>query len=98
MSASKEKDTRQAKTAFGQADPKTAHEAQQRKEEKRNNRLYGVIAVVFVIIAIACLVYRSNIIPKMVTAATIGDESYTAAEVNYYFVNNYQNFLSKNYN
>lgn len=60
--------------------------------------LYGVIAVVFVIIAIACLVYRSNIIPKMVTAATIGDESYTAAEVNYYFVNNYQNFLSQNYN
>lgn len=34
----------------------------------------------------------------MVTAATIGDESYTAAEVNYYFVNNYQNFLSQNYN
>ena len=98
MSASREKDTRQAKTAFGQADPKTAREAQQRKEEKRNNRLYGVIAVVFVIIAIACLVYRSNIIPKMVTAATIGDESYTAAEVNYYFVNNYQNFLSQNYN
>lgn len=98
MSASREKDTRQAKTAFGQAGPKTAHEAQQRKEEKRNNRLYGVIAVVFVIIAIACLVYRSNIIPKMVTAATIGDESYTAAEVNYYFVNNYQNFLSQNYN
>ena len=97
MSASREKDTRQAKAGFGQADPKTAREAQQRKEEKRNNRLYGVIAVVFVIIAIACLVYRSNLIPKMATAATIGDESYTAAEVNYYFVNNYQNFLSQNY-
>ena len=37
MSASREKQNRQA--AAGQTDPKTAREAQQRREEKRSNLL-----------------------------------------------------------
>lgn len=93
MSASREK-----KTRLDQQDaPKTAREIQQRKEQKRSNILYGTIAVVFVIVALICVIWKSNIIPKTATAVTIGDEKYTAAEVNFYFQNTYQNFVNQNY-
>ena len=91
MSASREKQNRQEQVSSGWVDPKTAREAQQRKQEKRSNRLYGLIAVVFVLVAVAAIIYRSNIIPKMSTAATIDGEKYTAAEVSFYYQNVYRN-------
>ncbi len=78
-------------------DPKTAREAQQRKAEKRSNILYSVIAVVFVLVAIVCIVWKSNVIPKMATAATVDGEKYSAAEVNFYYKTSVQNFASQNY-
>ena len=95
MSASREKQLRQEK--IGQPDPKTAREAQQRKQEKRSNILYGTIAVVFVIVALASLIWRSNIIERSATAATIDGEKYTAAEVNFFYQNAYRNFYNYNY-
>ena len=92
MSASREKQNRQAAQA---AAPKTAREAQQRREEKRSNLLYGLIAVVFLIILVVSAVWRSNIIPKMATAATIDGEKYSAAEVSYYYNNAYQSFVNQ---
>lgn len=92
MSASREKQNRQA---AGQADPKTAREAQQRKEEKRTNLLYGVIAAAVLIALIAAFVWRSDFIPKMTTAATIDGEKYTTAEVGYYYQTAYRNFLNQ---
>lgn len=97
MSASREKKTRQDLSGSNWSNPKTAREAQQRKEEKRSNLLYGTIGVVFLIVAIMAVIWKSNIIPKMATAATINGEKYTAAEVNYYFQNYYQNWLNNNY-
>jgi parvulin-like peptidyl-prolyl isomerase len=94
MSASKEKKGRQDQAATGWSDPKTAREAQQRKEEKRTNVLYGTIAVVFAVVAVICLIWRANLIPKLATAVTIDGEKYTAAEVNYYYKTVYQNFMS----
>ena len=92
MSASREKQNRQA--AAGQTDPKTAREAQQRREEKRTNLLYGVIAAAVLIAVIVSLVWRSDFIPKITTAATIDGEKYTAAEVDYYYQTAYRNFVS----
>ena len=46
MSASREKQNRQAQA--GQTNPKTAREAQQRREQKRSSILYGLIALAFV--------------------------------------------------
>ena len=94
MSASREKQNRQEQASSGWIDPKTAREAQQRKQEKRSNTLYGIIAVVFVLVAAAAILYRSNIIPKMSTAATIDGEKYSAAEVSFYYQNAYRSFLS----
>lgn len=92
MSASREKQNRQA--ANRQADPKTAREAQQRREEKRANLLYGVIAAAVVLAVIVSLVWRSNLIPRMSTAATIDGEKYTASEVSYYYQSAYRNFAA----
>lgn len=97
MSASREKKNRQDQIGSGWSDPKTAREAQQRKEEKRSNILYTVIAVVFVVVAVACIIWRSNIIQKTATAATIDGEKYNAAEVTFYYQNAYRTFLNNNY-
>ena len=97
MSASREKKTRQDLSKTDWTDPKTAREAQQRKAEKRSNTVYAVIAVVFVLVAAVSLVWKSQIIQKKATAAVIGDEKYTAAEVSYYFQQTYQNFVNQNY-
>ncbi|WP_298018556.1 peptidylprolyl isomerase [uncultured Dysosmobacter sp.] len=97
MSASREKKNRQDQVSSGWSDPKTAREAQQRKEEKRTNVLYTVIAVVFVVVAAAAIIWRSNIIQKTATAATIDGEKYNAAEVTFYYQNVYRSFLNNNY-
>jgi len=93
MSASREKQNRQA--AAGKTDPKTAREAQQRKEEKRTSLLYGIIAAAVLIAVIVSAVWRSDLIPKMTTAATIDGQSYSVPEVTYYYRTAYSNFLSQ---
>ena len=75
MSASREKKSRQEQTGSGWNDPKTAREAKERKEERRTNILYGTIGVVFLLVAIAAVVWKSNIIPKSATAVTINGET-----------------------
>ena len=97
MSASREKQNRQEQASTGWIDPKTAREAEQRRQEKRTSILYGVIGVIFAIAVVATLVWRSNVIPKMSTAATIDGEKYTAAEVNFYYQNAYQNLVNQLY-
>ena len=69
MSASREKKTRQDLSGSGWNDPKTAREAKQRQKEHSTNLLYGTIGVVFLVIAIAAVIWKSNIIPKTATAA-----------------------------
>ena len=94
MSASNENKPSRKADGINPGDPKTAREMKQRKEARRTNILYGTIGVVFLLLAIAAVVWKSNIIPKTVTAATVDGEKYTAAEVNFYYRNYYQNFLN----
>jgi len=94
MSESKEKKPNEGMASPGRSDPKTAREAQKRKEIRRSNILYGAIAVVFVLVAIVTFVWKSNIVQKSASAVTINGEKYTAAEVNYYYKNVYRTFLS----
>ena len=98
MSASKEKKNRQASAGMDWSDPKTAREAQQRKEERRSNRMYAAIAIVFVIVAVVTVVWKTNVIQRTVPAVTINGENYTSAEVNYYYKNIYQSVISNYYN
>ena len=89
MSASNEKKTR--KDAISET-PKTAMEIEKQKAEKRSNFLYGLIAVVFVVLAVVSLVWKSGIVNRTATAVTIDGQKYSAAEVNFYYQNVYRSF------
>ena len=97
MSASREKKVRQEQVSSGYTDPKTAKEAKERKEEKRSNTIYLLVAIAFVVVGIISLVWKSGITERNVTAVTIDGENYTAAETQYYYINNYQCFVSNYY-
>ncbi len=75
-------------------DEKAAREAARRKAEKRTNRLYAAIGVVFLLVAITAVIWRSNLIQKNATAITLGGEKFTAGEVNFYFENIYRSFIT----
>ena len=96
MSASREKKFRQDQSASGAANPRTARELEQLKAEKRTNLLYGIIGVLFAVVVVVCLVWKSNIIPRNATAVTVDGEKYTAAELNYYYQSVYRSFLQSN--
>ena len=70
MSASREKKNRQEVAASGVVDPKTARQAQEQAKERRSNRLYAIIAIAFVVVAIGLVVWNSNIIQRGTTAVT----------------------------
>lgn len=97
MSASREKQHRQELANSGWTDPKIIREEEQRRAEKRNNTLYVIIAVVFAIAVIASAIWRTNVIQKTSTAATIDGEKYTASEVNFYYLNTYSGFMNSYY-
>ena len=91
MSASREKKTRQNQTSTswtGSTSPST---------DKSSNALYTIIAVVFVIVAAAAIIWRTNVIPKTVTAATIDGVDYKVSEVDFYYANTVNDFMSRNY-
>lgn len=74
--------------------PKTAREAQQRKEEKRSNRLYAIIGIVFVVVAAAAILSRANLGARFSPAAEIDGQKYSAGEVEFYYSSVYQSFMS----
>jgi hypothetical protein len=93
MSASNEKNTPDEQKV-SRTGARTAREAKQRKEEKRSNLLYIVVAILFVIVAVISITWKSGIVQRKATAATINGVNYSAAEVEYYYKNAYQNFMS----
>ena len=95
MSASREKQNRQEMAENNVVDSKEINEMEQRQKEKRSNALYTAIAVVFLIFAVAAVVWRSNVIPKVATAATVDGEKYTAGEVSFYYNNAYMGLVNE---
>lgn len=88
MSASRERKKRQEFLAGGGVDKKAAQEAQRKSAERKSTILYSTIAVVFLAVTVFLLVYNSGILQrkaKTVTAVTIGDVSYTSADVAFYY-------------
>ena len=50
-----------------------------------------------VVVAIGLVVWNSNIIQRGTTAVTVEGESYSAAEVSYYYHNAYNSIVNSNY-
>lgn len=94
MSASTERKNRQAARAAG-TDKKmlAAQEAAKKNKESRRRWTLGTIAVVLLIALIFFL--DSGYLYTHTTALTVGDRSYSPAEVNYYYANGYHNFVNQ---
>lgn len=97
MSASREKKNRQELAASGIPDIKDIHAAEERKQQRRNNWLYGSIAVIFVVVAVALFVWNSNIIQRGSTAISVDGEKYSAAEVSYFYRSAYNSLTNSQY-
>ena len=97
MSASREKKNRQAFAASGAIDPKVARAAEEKAKQHKTNLLYGSIAVIFVVVAVLVLLWNSNVIQSGKTALTVGDETYSAAQVQYHYYAAYNEVRSSNY-
>ena len=85
MSASREKKNRQDLANQGIQDPKAIREAEEKAQQRKANRLYGTIAVVFVLVAALLVVVNSGVLERSATAITVDGENYTAAQMNYYY-------------
>ena len=85
MSASREKKNRQEKAAQGYVDPKVIREAEEKAAQKKSKMLYGIIAALFVIVAVVCLVINSGVLQRNAKAIAIDGEEFTAAEVSYFY-------------
>lgn len=94
MSASTERKMRQAARAAG-TDKKmlAAQEAARQKKKSQIRWTLGTIAVVLLIALIFFL--DSGALYTRTTALTIGDESYSPAEVNYYYANEYHTMVNQ---
>lgn len=85
MSASREKKNRQDLASQGIKDPKAIREAEEKAAQRKANRLYGGIAVLFVVVAVVLLLVNAGVFYRDPDAVTIDGENYSAAQVNYYY-------------
>lgn len=93
MSASKKKQQRKA-----EVDVEKVTQAQEEQAAyKKKARLYSVIAIVVVVLVAALLIWNSGIFQKNATAATIGDEKISVAELSYFYYNDYYRYLYSMY-
>ena len=94
MSASTQKKNRQAARAAG-TDKKTlaAQEEAKKRAKSRRNWTLGTIGVVLLIALILFL--NSGFLYTHTTAATINGQSYSPAELNYYYANQYNAFVKQ---
>ncbi len=81
MSASREKKQRQSVGP----DQKALKAQQEQAARRRTTIIYSVIAAVIAVLVIALLVWRSGFFQARAAAATLGDETLTAAELSFYY-------------
>lgn len=94
MSASTEKKNRQAARAAGTDKKQLAAQEEAKKQAK--SKLRWTIGTIVVVLLIALIIFLdSGFLYKHTTALTIGDETYTPAEMNYQYSNQYVNFVNQ---
>ncbi len=81
MSASREKKQRQG----AGPDPKAAKVQQEQAARKRQTIIYSVTAAVIAVLVIALLVWRSGFFQGRASAATLGGQSLSTAELSFYY-------------
>ena len=92
MSASREKKTRQGQTSQG-PDERVQECQRKQKADRRSSILYAVVGVICVAAIAVTLVLNSGLIQRSMTAVTIQDTKYSAADLQYYYNVMYQNTM-----
>jgi len=85
MSASRERKKRQEFIANGGVDRKAAQEAERKAAERKSAILYTTIAVLFLAITVALLIYNSGILQRKSKAVTVDGTTYTADDLAFYY-------------
>lgn len=97
MSASREKKNRQERAAQGYVDPKVIREAEEKAAQKKSKIIYGIIAALFVIVAVVSWVVSSGILERNAKAVSIDGQEYTAAEMDFYYYSAYNSVMNSQY-
>lgn len=90
MNLSKKKAT-DARDDLSKLSLRRRQEVQEQQEKNRKHRIYAVVAVVVAILVAALLIWDSGVIQRNAPAYTVGDQSYSVTDVDYYFYNEYNN-------
>ena len=93
MSASREKKQRQG----AGLSEKALQAQQQQAARKRKTVIYTVVGVVIAVLVAALLIWSSGFFQGRATAATVGGDNISAAEMSFYYYNAYNKWLNDNY-
>jgi hypothetical protein len=91
MSASRAKKERQDLVGLTEKEKKAAIEA---KQKKRKAILYSVLGGIAAVAVIALLIWDNGVVQRHLTAYTVGDHKYTAADLDYFYYNEYNTYYS----
>lgn len=69
-------------------------EAMQERKEARRTRLYLAVAAVVAVLVAALLVWDNGVFQRNLTAVTVGNKSYSAADVDYYYYSQYNSAMT----
>ena len=96
MSASREKKARQELNASGYVDPKVTRAAEEKAKNRRSNLLYALLGLAFVAVAVIAVINNTHVLERSAKAYTVNGETFTAADVSYYYRNSYNSFVNQN--
>lgn len=61
------------------------------KKDRRSMRLYGLVAAVVAVLAVALMVFNSGLLQRSTAAITVNGTEYSAADLQYYYNMEFQN-------
>ncbi|MFB0920341.1 MAG: hypothetical protein QMB62_05610, partial [Oscillospiraceae bacterium] len=94
MSASQEKKLRQQLREEGK-DKRQIAQQKIEQAQKRRHRTQTAVGVVVAVLIVALFIFSSNLPYTTLSAVTIGDTGYTAAEYSFFYKITYNNFVNQ---
>ena len=94
MSASTERKNRQAAREAG-TDKKMLAQQEAAKKAAKSKRQWTIGSILVAVLLIVILLLNTGFVYKHTTAVTVGDTKYSPAELSYYYLNQYSNFVSQ---
>lgn len=91
---SDQKNDKQLDKSLKELSGKQRAQAAAEKKAARKWKVYGIATIVVVVLIAALLFWDSGIIQRRATAVTVGENKYSAAEMDYYYYSIYDNMYA----